>query len=557
MAPQTEIESKVLELATESLEAFCEDISGMFGVEMECTQQEISTETVAKLKKRFKKLVAVNIVDSEGVLDGTFQLIFDQEGLFTLGGVMVMLPEKRILANRRDASADLAESMLDAVGEAGNLLVGSWERIFREELEGHGHLLQRLPAFVGKPWDNPQEKIGLDADAEHVFIPYEMTIAPYPAFKCGVIFPKTIFEGKPISDPEDTEPIEDDAPNETEANASETEPAAEKSKPKKPKAQKKSKVEKTDPDEAGKEETPVAETTEDEVSASYAPDEEASAGETPPDEAPVAEIEAANEDEQAESPQAAEDTPAPEEPAETEKSQSDQSEPQQAEVPAEQTTAAAKADTAEEATEEQSEATEPSEEPALGPVSEAIKELAQSSASPSEPGRGDSAGDAASSGTSELLWICARDIMQDQVVWVSPDDSVQQALTKLQQHDVGYLVVGQEDVLEGIVSKADVAGAMSPYLRPMFGKWRRPSDDATLRIKIKWIMSRPVRTARPDTPLATVLENMCRFGGRVLPVVDERGKVHGLVTAFDIFQMLLNTGADVPTAGKAPQGPPL
>ena len=447
MAPQTEIESKVLELATESLEAFCEDISGMFGVEMECRQQEISTETVAKLKKRFKKLVAVNIVDSQGILDGTFQLIFDQEGLFTLGGVMVMLPEKRILDNRKSASSDLAESMLDAVGEAGNLLVGSWERVFREELEGHGHFLQRLPAFVGKPWDNPQEKIGLAADAEHAFIPYEMTIAPYPAFKCGVIFPKSIFEDKSISDPEDAEPLED------------------------------------------------------EVSAAYTPDDEVSASETPANEAPAAEIEAANE--------------------------------------------------------EQSETPEPSQEPALGPVSEAIKELAQSSASPREPARSGSAGDAAISGTSELLWMCAKEIMQDQVVWISPDDSVQQALTKLQQHDVGYLVVGQEDALEGIVSKADVAGAISPYLRPMFGKWRRPSDDATLRIKLKWIMSRPVRTARPDTPLATVLENMCRFGGRVVPVVDEQGKVQGLVTAFDIFQMLLNIGADVPTAGKAPQGPPL
>ena len=174
--PQTEIESKVMELATESLEAFCEDMSGMFGLEMECTEQEVSTETVAKLKKRFKKLVAVNIVDSEGVLNGTFQLIFDQEGLFTLGGVMVMLPEKRILANRKDASVDLAESMVDAVGEAGNLLVGAWERIFREELEGHGHFLQRLPAFIGKPWDKPQEKIGLSGEEEHVFAPYEMIL---------------------------------------------------------------------------------------------------------------------------------------------------------------------------------------------------------------------------------------------------------------------------------------------------------------------------------------------------------------------------------------------
>jgi CBS domain-containing protein len=66
-----------------------------------------------------------------------------------------------------------------------------------------------------------------------------------------------------------------------------------------------------------------------------------------------------------------------------------------------------------------------------------------------------------------------------------------------------------------------------------------------------------VRTAKPETPLATVMENMWRFGGRVLPAMDEQGKVHGLVTAFDIFQMLLDTGANVPTVGKALEGLPL
>ena len=194
----------------------------------------------------------------------------------------------------------------------------------------------------------------------------------------------------------------------------------------------------------------------------------------------------------------------------------------------------------------------------MGPVSEAIQEMAQSpSIVPSEPVKPALAKNVTFNGESELLSVCAKDIMQDQVVWASPEDSVQEALAKMQQCDVGYVVVGRDGALEGIMSKSDAAGAISPYVRPMFAKWRRPSDDATLKIKIKHVMSRPVRTARPETPLATIMENMCRFGGRVLPVVDEQGKVHGLVTAFDIFQMLLNTGADVPTVGKTRQGPPL
>lgn len=532
--PQTEIESKVLELATESLEAFCEDISGMFGVEMECTVGEISAESVAQLDERFEGLVAVNIIDAEGALNGTFQLILDQEGLFTLGGVMVMLPEKRILANRKDASADLAESMVDAVGEAGNLLVGAWERIFREELEGHGHLLQRLPAFVGKPWDDPEEKIGLGADDELTYIPYEMSIAPYPAFECGVILSRAIFEDK-SEDSENADRAEDEASEHAEAEAlhrtsddADGEAVAEEAEPVQPAAKR----------------TPASKAPEGETSASYTPDDETAAAETPTAEVYAAEAEAADEGEQAPGPEAAEEEVASQEPAESPGNESPLWWLGRAEQPAEKAAGGILWPD------------EPSEEPELGPISEAIKEMTGSSELDAET-EAATEREVATGGATELLWMCARDVMQEQVVWADPDDSVRQALTKLQQNDIGYLLVGRQEVLEGIVSKADVAGAMSPYLRPILGKWRRPTDDATLQIRLKWIMSRPVRMARPDTPLATILENMCRFGGRVLPVVDEQGEVHGLVTAFDIFQKLLDVGANVPTAGKAPQGPPL
>ncbi len=93
----------------------------------------------------------------------------------------------------------------------------------------------------------------------------------------------------------------------------------------------------------------------------------------------------------------------------------------------------------------------------------------------------------------------------------------------MQLHDVSYIMIGQGGVLEGIVSKSDLTGAISPYLRPMFAKWRRPSDDATLQIKIKWIMSKLVRTIKAHASVAAVIENMFKFGGGCLPVVDQQG----------------------------------
>ena len=150
---------------------------------------------------------------------------------------------------------------------------------------------------------------------------------------------------------------------------------------------------------------------------------------------------------------------------------------------------------------------------------------------------------------------CAKDIMQKTVTWAASDESVQDALTKMQKQDSGYIMIGKDGILEGIVSRSDIKGATSIYLRPIFANWYGPLDDATLQIKLKWIMSRPVRTVKPETPLAVIIENICRFGGRGLPVVDGEGKVQGLITVFDIFRTMLNTDENVSTVGKTAEAP--
>jgi CBS-domain-containing membrane protein len=126
----------------------------------------------------------------------------------------------------------------------------------------------------------------------------------------------------------------------------------------------------------------------------------------------------------------------------------------------------------------------------------------------------------------------------------------------MQQQDAGYLMIGTDGVVEGIISKSNIAEAISPYLRPVFAKWRRPIDDASLNIRIKWIMSRPVRTIKPQTPLAAIMQSMAQSGSRCLPVADEQGKIRGLVTVFDIFKVL-NRDGNVSSTGKVAQAPPL
>ena len=169
----------------------------------------------------------------------------------------------------------------------------------------------------------------------------------------------------------------------------------------------------------------------------------------------------------------------------------------------------------------------------VGPISGAIRKMVESPALlPSDLASAD--GDAKATKPS----LCAADIMQKKIVWSSPDDSVQQGLEKMQQHGTNYIVIGRDEKPEGIVSKNDLMGAMSPYLKPPFTKWRRPLDDATLQIRLKWIMSKPVQAIEPETPLAAVMEKMCRSERHCMPVTDKEGKVLGMVTVVDVMKAL-------------------
>jgi CBS domain-containing protein len=485
---QTEIESQAIELSAEALKTFCEDISGIFGASAQCKQRQAVAETVTALEERFKKLAAVFFVKAEGALEGTLQLILDREGLFTLAGVILSMPEQKILENREHGSLEDAQGMSDVIGQAGDLMASAWQRVFDEKLDGQGHFV-KTNTFIGDPWDKPEEKIGLAGDEKLLFVSYEITIEPYSAFKCSVIFPETIFAGTSISVPEKTAPAEEEAEQkaetETEEKAeAETEEKADKE------AEEKAEIEaegKAEVETEGKAETETQGKGSDADEGVAKEEAEASAGDkdTAPD-----------------------------------------------------------ANTGDDVAQGQVTAPDRSEESATGGVSETIQKMTQSSAVlPGESAH-------------ISLATSAKDIMQKDVVWCSPDDSVQHALTKMQQHSDAYLLVGRDGVLEGIVSKSNITGAISPYLRPVFAKWRRPLDDATLNIRVKWIMSRPVRTIKPETPLAVIIENMLQFGCRCLPVVNNESKLEGLVTVFDILKAL-NKGPNISSEGKTLQSHPL
>lgn len=425
-AGQTETKTQSIELAAQAFEAFCDDISGMFGVDMKCEPKGVSTETVKGLSKKYKKLAAVNFVKSKGTLNGVFNLVFDKGGIFTLAGIIVMLPKQKIIDDIKRGSEKEAEELTDTIKEVGNLLVGSWDRVFREEMQGHGHFLQSN-TFIGNPWEKSQEILGISETEEFAYATFEIKIDEYPPFSCGVIYPEAVF----ITPPQPQEP--------------------------------------QSAEEAKKEDSTASETKE---------KESAKEAVTAKEEKPAGEIK--------------EEKPAePVKPAKEEKPQ-----------PVE------------------------NKEPAAGPVSETIQKMVSTAV---ESGK-----------DAVTLKAIAKEIMQTNLVWAKGDESVQQAMEKMQQASVSYILIGEQQVAEGIASTYDIASAVSIYLKPAFVKMKRPTDDATLKIRLKWIMTKPVTTVTSDTSITAIMQKMTNTGLHCLPVT-ENGKIVGLITMFDVFKAILTT----------------
>jgi CBS domain-containing protein len=475
---QSTLQSKVIDLASEALTGFCEDMSGMFGVEMSCEQVSINENASQEIKKHFKKLGAVYSVNVTGALNNDFRILVDKSGLFTVTGVVVMLPKSRILSSAKRGTLMDATEISDAVGEVGNLMVGSWDRIFREGFQDNTHF-SHTGTFVGDPCAEDNDVIDLASDEEVTFVSYDMSVGDYPAFKCGVYLPSRLFdvsESKAEPDAQDAAvpEVKEDTPPEPEAPIEPVEAAS-----------------------------PVAE-----VAPVPEPQET-------PAHADKAQVEAGPEektDQVAETTQTpeSEEPPTPMDEAHVETAPTETAEPDASIA---------------QATDSQETPVQTDEAPVEAKPAEGADPVLLEAYSVSD---------------TPAATLLARHLMQTQVHWVSVDDTVNQAQTKMQETGSSYLLVGDGAKLEGIVTRSDLDSAASIYLRPIFSKWRRPEDDATLQIRLKWIMSKQVYSVKPETPLCNIVHLKCKYDVSCLPVVDAEGQTLGVVTTKDLLKGVVN-----------------
>ncbi len=116
------------------------------------------------------------------------------------------------------------------------------------------------------------------------------------------------------------------------------------------------------------------------------------------------------------------------------------------------------------------------------------------------------------------------DIMTKKVVTFSPSNSLREAITTISTHQFRhFLVLEDNKSVVGVVSDRDVLRAIN-----------RSEDWNTTTLAN--VMTAEPTTVRPDTPLSEAVEQLLKRRINCLPVVDESGRVCGIVTSTDLLR---------------------
>ncbi|MGA1862327.1 CBS and ACT domain-containing protein [Deferribacter thermophilus] len=129
-----------------------------------------------------------------------------------------------------------------------------------------------------------------------------------------------------------------------------------------------------------------------------------------------------------------------------------------------------------------------------------------------------------------------KDWMKKDIVTVNKNDTILDALHLMREHGFRRLPVLEGDKLVGIITEKDIKD-FSPSKASTLDIYEL--HNVLARYEVKDAMTMDVITVSPDDPIekAAIILRDKRFGG--LPVVDENGKLVGLITAVDVFDVFV------------------
>jgi CBS domain-containing protein len=155
-----------------------------------------------------------------------------------------------------------------------------------------------------------------------------------------------------------------------------------------------------------------------------------------------------------------------------------------------------------------------------------------------------------------LRQLVAADVMQRDMVTVSPGDTLRDALALMtENHVTGLPVMDTKSRCIGLITASDILGfeeehaedgadeGMMQHFNNEIGRWESvPLSAFGLEefgdVRVDEVMTRELIYVERDTPLKEVAQKMLSEDVHRVLVMDERFNLYGIVTSFDFVRVV-------------------
>jgi len=139
----------------------------------------------------------------------------------------------------------------------------------------------------------------------------------------------------------------------------------------------------------------------------------------------------------------------------------------------------------------------------------------------------------------------AETCMSQPAVTVHSDAPIDEVVSTMEKHQIRRVpVVDERDCCVGIISQADLlnkAEKREPDAYVLESRRHRLDRSRAAALDVASAMSRAVTSVRADAPIALAAREMHSRGFKRLPVVDEDGRLVGIVSRSDLLRVFLRS----------------
>jgi acetoin utilization protein AcuB len=130
--------------------------------------------------------------------------------------------------------------------------------------------------------------------------------------------------------------------------------------------------------------------------------------------------------------------------------------------------------------------------------------------------------------------MLVRNWMAKKVVTIDLEDTMQHAVKLIKDHKINMLPVLDHGKVVGVLSKIDLKRAHATLLEV------HELAKVISNVKVREIMTKDPITVAPDFTIEETAELMMAKNIAGLPVVDEKGRLVGIITQRDLFHVLIS-----------------